>query len=594
MYLVQEYIDGETLDQELLREVPFSPQKIRDLLNDILNTLQFVHQHNIIHRDIKPDNIIRRRHDSKLVLIDFGIAKSLTNATTWHQGTMVGSFGYVPSEQMQGKVYPSSDLYSLGATCFHLLTGVHPWDLWKTQGYGWTKNWRQHWQSPAKAEPLISKQIGEILDRLLIEDFTQRCQSVEVILNVLNPRPTSSRSLVSPLPSIPSSSPQKSNPSKLQSPQTTTKTPSVVPSKTQPSRPMPSNFWASKFKRRLVFISVLVVLFLVGFRYCRPRSQPDVRSADKSQQNSAGTHQLTSDTAKSITYPKLELATTLAGGASVDALAISPDDKTLVSGNRKGTLKVWDLDTGNLKATRTVHFGKVTSLAISSDGKTLISGSDDRTIKIWDLDAVSVKKTLSDPVPTPVSSLDISPNGKILISGGHAYSNDTLKIWDLATGELKKKLYPDREFVYSVTFEPTGQSIIFGVRGQLKRLSLNTWEIQALPINLPHAAVSKDGQMLVGWNSSIISIFDLSTNQLQNTFTSHTSDILSVVISPDGKTIVSSEQDKAIKVWDLDKGELIKTLTGHAGAVNAVEITSDGQTLVSGSADRTIKIWRVP
>lgn len=92
----------------------------------MLNILKEVHKQQVIHRDIKPENILRR-HDGKLVLIDFGASKQLTTTVMNHPGTAIGSFGYAPLEQMQGsEAYPASDLYSLGATCFHLLSGVHP------------------------------------------------------------------------------------------------------------------------------------------------------------------------------------------------------------------------------------------------------------------------------------------------------------------------------------------------------------------------------------------------------------------------------------------------------------------------------------
>ncbi|MFM6346965.1 MAG: serine/threonine protein kinase, partial [Dolichospermum sp.] len=84
-------------------------------------------------------------------------------------------------EQMQdGKVYPASDLYSIGASCFHLFTGVHPWQLWQEDGYGWVKNWRNHLQKP------VNPDLGRILDKLLQKDYQQRYQSAQEVLQDLN------------------------------------------------------------------------------------------------------------------------------------------------------------------------------------------------------------------------------------------------------------------------------------------------------------------------------------------------------------------------------------------------------------------------
>lgn len=119
LYLVQQLISGQNLLQELKQQGVFSEQKIRELVSDLLPILQFVHEQQVIHRDIKPENIIRRRSDGKLVLIDFGVAKLATATAMGKTGTIIGSVGYAPREQMNGgEAYSASDLYSLGATCF--------------------------------------------------------------------------------------------------------------------------------------------------------------------------------------------------------------------------------------------------------------------------------------------------------------------------------------------------------------------------------------------------------------------------------------------------------------------------------------------
>ncbi|MEH2023827.1 tetratricopeptide repeat protein, partial [Nostoc sp.] len=180
LYLVQEFIDGQNLLAELQQQGIFNEQKVRELLLDLLDILKTVHQQKVIHRDIKPENIIRRG-DGKLVLIDFGASKQLTATVMTQVGTAIGSFGYAPLEQMQGgEAYPASDLYSIGATCFHLLSGIPPWDLWKRQGYGWVSTWRKHLQQP------VSQNLGLMLDKLLQEEHQQRYQSAEEVLKALN------------------------------------------------------------------------------------------------------------------------------------------------------------------------------------------------------------------------------------------------------------------------------------------------------------------------------------------------------------------------------------------------------------------------
>ncbi|ARV59495.1 serine/threonine protein kinase [Nostocales cyanobacterium HT-58-2] len=181
LYLVQQFIEGHDLLQELRQQGVFDEAKIRDFLKDLLPVLAIVHQQQVIHRDIKPENILRRQSDSQLVLIDFGVAKQKTGTVHAKPGTSIGSFGYAPFEQMySGEAYPASDLYSLGATTFHLLTGTSPWELWMKQGYSWTSTWQQHLIQP------ISQELGQILDKLLQENHKLRYQSAEAVLQDLN------------------------------------------------------------------------------------------------------------------------------------------------------------------------------------------------------------------------------------------------------------------------------------------------------------------------------------------------------------------------------------------------------------------------
>lgn len=183
LYLVQQFIKGQNLLEELKQQGVFDEVKIRSFLYDLLPVIAAVHQQHVIHRDIKPENILRRESDGRLVLIDFGVAKQKTiTTTTNHQpGTYIGSFGYAPLEQMQkGEAYPASDLYSLGGTCFHLLTNAHPIDIWLREGYSWVSRWRQYVKQP------ISQELAHILDKLLQVHHEERYQSAKAVLQDLN------------------------------------------------------------------------------------------------------------------------------------------------------------------------------------------------------------------------------------------------------------------------------------------------------------------------------------------------------------------------------------------------------------------------
>jgi len=132
-YLVQEYVPGHPLSTELKNVAKWSESQAIELLQEILEILVFIHAQGVIHRDIKPDNIMRRSSDRRLILIDFGAIKQVRNQQMLHgQNTMtvaIGTPGYMPIEQASGNPRASSDMYALGTIAIQALTGVNPYDL---------------------------------------------------------------------------------------------------------------------------------------------------------------------------------------------------------------------------------------------------------------------------------------------------------------------------------------------------------------------------------------------------------------------------------------------------------------------------------
>jgi Serine/threonine protein kinase len=178
-YLVQEFIDGQNLKQELEKSVAFNENQILELLKNLLPVLEFIHSQQIIHRDIKPENIIRRREDNQLVLVDFGAAKYATMTALARTGTVIGSAGYVAPEQSVGRASFASDIYSLGVSCIYLLTQVEPFDLFDVSENDWV--WRDYLPSN------VSNELGEILDKMIIGATKKRFKNAVEILSILQP-----------------------------------------------------------------------------------------------------------------------------------------------------------------------------------------------------------------------------------------------------------------------------------------------------------------------------------------------------------------------------------------------------------------------
>ena len=178
LYIVQEFIEGETLAQELKKKGTFSEEEIYTLLKDLLPVLVFIHEKNIIHRDIKPENIIRRQSDHRLVLIDFGAAKEVTYTVFKKIGTRIGTPGYVSPEQDLGKPVFASDIFSLGVTCLHLLTQSEPTELYDPNNNAFV------WQNKLK-QPL-SQDLINILEKMTRLPVKERFGSASEVLQVLD------------------------------------------------------------------------------------------------------------------------------------------------------------------------------------------------------------------------------------------------------------------------------------------------------------------------------------------------------------------------------------------------------------------------
>ena len=179
LYLVQDFIDGQNLFEEFQTQGKLNEPQIRTILTELLPVLQFVHDNQVIHRDIKPENIIRSKI-GKLFLIDFGVSKETSKTILTRVGTVTGTPGYTPPEQLRGIVYHSSDLYSLAVTCVRLLTGHFQKndssdELFDTNKMQW------QWQKYVS----LSQELTTILEKMLQDIPAHRYDSAKEVLEAL-------------------------------------------------------------------------------------------------------------------------------------------------------------------------------------------------------------------------------------------------------------------------------------------------------------------------------------------------------------------------------------------------------------------------
>ena len=570
--LVMEKIEGANLQDWMKgrKKKPISQKQALEWLKQLVEILDQVHKLQYFHRDIKPQNIMRKP-SGQLVLIDFGTAREVSNTyiAKVEQGlnvTGIVSPGYTPPEQTNGKAVPQSDFFALGRTFIYLLTGKPPTAYPENPRTG-KLLWR-------KGAPNVSKSFADVLDYLMAPFPGNRPQSPQMILQCLKeidlsqqlpPKPPAG---VRDKPVKPKKSKRPANRKRL---------------KPKAQAPVPVK---RKVQLRLPFASLWllgpIMIMLVGlftqvdgyFRYGFIPSDPVLIL--RSLPGSVWLQR----------YLRADVG-------EIYALSISPDGKTLVAGGF-GTIKVWDLTTGELIDTIKAHSSWVRALAISPDGQTLASSSNDKTIRLWNLSQRVRQRTIEGHTDS-VNVIAFSPDGRTLASGS---SDRTVILWSLRNGARQLTIPEHDGEVNTLAFSPDGQTLASGSSDQ----SIRLWDVNSgtrkLTLQGHTDKVRKvlylpNGQTLASASDDqTVRLWNVQNGEVQGVMTQHDEAVRSLAVTPNGQTLISGS-DRII-LSDLKTLEPFKTLWGHAGLVTTLEVTPDGNQFVSGSEDKTIKIWQIP
>jgi serine/threonine protein kinase len=510
-YLVMDFIEGETLEEYLAKAGGKLPvAEVLEIGIQLCTVLSYLHTHKppIIFRDLKPANIMRTP-EGDLFLIDFGIARHFKPGQA-KDTVAYGSAGYAAPEQYgKAQTTPQSDIYSLGATLHHLLSGDDPSQM--------------PFQFAPLSDPTLPAGLGTLIARMLAMNSNQRPASMAEVKQEL--QRIAAQSVASKLPPTqpPTISVQPG--------------PSKKPSRASPPSP-PKPVKASPSLGTVLYTyrghsdAVLAVAWSPDGKRIASTSGREVRVWDAAN----GSHVLT--------YRGHTTGT-------VCALAWSPDGQYIASGNSNNLVRVCYSTTAGHVFTYQWHSGGVGTVAWSPDSQRIASGSGDKTVQVWDAIDGGHDFTYRRH-SSYVSAVAWSPDGKRIASGS---GDKTVQVWDAIGGGYDFTYRGHSDGANAVAWSPDGRRIASGSSDS----TVQVWDAvdgghvftyKGHSDYVTEVAWSLDGTRIAsGGYDKTVQVWDAATGGNVYTYRGHSAEVRAVAWSPDGRRIASASDDKTVQVW---------------------------------------------
>jgi WD40 repeat protein len=281
----------------------------------------------------------------------------------------------------------------------------------------------------------------------------------------------------------------------------------------------------------------------------------------------------------------------------VSALAIAPNNQYLFSGDSKGIVNLWDLNTHKLLFSFIGNREEIQAIVVSPDGKKLLAAGFDRRISAWQIERKSIFSGFYSPNSRyshegVIHALTVSPDGQLVASGG---SDHKIKIWGGITGKWERTLNGHTDSIFALVFSADGKMLVSGSADKTIRLwhLSNDQEpeiLQGHEQRITCLEITNNNQYLIsGSLDGIIHIWDLATKTIVKRIKAHSQGILSLAINNIAKILATANYQE-IKLWDLETGELLQTLAG----CHPIKFSKDGKILVTGNPDqnKVLTIWR--
>jgi WD40 repeat protein len=601
-YLVMEYVSGASLQERLDRTGPLEIKEILRIGIQAAAGLAAAHAQGLVHRDVKPSNILLENGVQRVKLTDFGLARAVDDASLTQSGVVAGTPQYMAPEQARGEaVDHRADLFSLGSVLYALCTGRPPFRASGSMAV--LKRVCEDTPRPIREiNPEVPDWLVAVIARLHAKDPAARFQSAAEVAELLNGHLARLQQIVpAPLPERTTGTRRRwaaavlllslgglglaeatgvtrvaATVIRILRPDGTlvveTDDPGIQVtieadgglvlsgSGPQEVRLRPGLYRLQASRDGQLIRTDLVTIARGDTRIVRVSREParpaDFRFRPPAPGPLDALERAKVPAAERFPWQPEEVVAVLGQHRGRHwtpqrHVTVSPDGKLTASCAEDPHIYVWEADTLRLRALLTGHTGCIWSVTFAPDSRHLLSGSDDGTLRLWDLEAPRELRCFRGHTGG-VNSATFSPDGRRALSGG---ADRTVRLWDVETGRQRGCWEGHRGGVVTVAFSPDG------------------------------------AYALSGSNDSTMRLWEVKTGKEARCFRGHAACCWRVCFRPDGRRALSCSHDHTIRLWDVETGQELRRFEGHTDQVNDVAVSPDGRRALSGGSDRALCIW---